>query len=135
MEDNRVGQIIIISTIIVLIIGQVDTETVILKQIGGIGLIVLGTAQELIIVYLGIELVSLTFYVLAGRERKGMRSTEAGLKYFILGALSSGIMLMGITIVYAQTGITSISGLEMEGGGLLIVIGLLFKLGAAPLHM
>ena len=103
-------------------------------QLGIVGLIILTQAQSLMIIYLGMELIGLSFYVLAGRERKSMKSTEAGIKYFILGALSSGIFLLGITIVYAQTGSTDI---ELMGftSQTLIIIGMLFKLGAAPFHM
>ena len=134
MEENIIRQIILVGAIVVYVIGRIDGETAILFQIGTVGLLILGVAEELIIIYIAIELISLTFYILAGRERKGMKSTEAGLKYFILGALSSGIMLMGITQVYAQTGTTDIEQVEVTNG-LLIVIGLLFKLGAAPFHM
>jgi NADH-quinone oxidoreductase subunit N len=134
MEDQIIRQIILISAIIIFLLSQLDTETTLLFFLGIIGLILLGIAEELIIIYLSVELVSLSFYVLAGRERKGMKSTEAGIKYFILGALSSGIFLMGITIVYAQTGTTDIELIDTTSR-ILIVIGLLFKLGAAPFHM
>jgi NADH-quinone oxidoreductase subunit N len=134
MEDEIVRQIIIVSAIIVYLLTKLDSETAILMYLGTIGLIILGVAEELIVIYLSIELVSLTFYILAGRERKGMKSTEAGIKYFILGALSSGIFLMGITIVYAQTGTTDIELID-NTSRILIVIGLMFKLGAAPFHM
>jgi len=134
MEDQIIRQIILISAIIIFLLSKLDTETILLMYLGIIGLVILGVAEELIIIYLSVELVSLSFYVLAGRERKGMKSTEAGIKYFILGALSSGIFLMGITIVYAQTGTTDIELIDTTSR-VLIVIGLLFKLGAAPFHM
>jgi NADH:ubiquinone oxidoreductase subunit 2 (subunit N) len=134
MEDHIIRQIILISAIIVYFLTDIDTETALLFFLGTIGLVILGVAEELIIIYLSIELVSLSFYILAGRERKGMKSTEAGIKYFILGALSSGIFLMGITIVYAQTGTTDIELIDATSR-MLIVVGLLFKLGAAPFHM
>jgi NADH-quinone oxidoreductase subunit N len=134
MEDNIIRQIIIISAIIVYLITELDAETAILMNLGTIGLLILGVAEELIIIYLSIELVSLSFYILAGRERKGMKSTEAGIKYFILGALSSGLLLMGITIVYAQTGTTDLELID-QTSRMLITVGLLFKLGAAPFHM
>lgn len=134
MENNIIRQIIIISGIVVYLMGEIDGDTAILQLVGILGLAVLATAEELIIIYIGVEIVSLSFYVLAGRERKGMKGTEAGIKYFILGALSSGIMLMGVTIVYAQTGTTD---LELVGtvSRILIIIGMLFKVGAAPFHM
>lgn len=134
MESNIIRTIVLMSGIVVYLMGQVDGDTAIIQQIGILGLIILGTAEELLIIYIGIEIVSLSFYVLAGRERRGMKSTEAGIKYFIMGALSSGILLMGVTIVYAQTGTTDLELMGMTSK-VMIVIGLLFKLGAAPFHM
>lgn len=134
MEESQIGQVIMISAILVYLLRELDPETAILFNLGVIGLVILAVAEELIIIYIGIEIVGLAFYVLAARERKAMKSTEAGLKYFILGALSSGILLMGVTIVYAQTGTTD---LELIGSAsqVLIIVGLLFKVGAAPFHM
>ena len=134
LEESIIGQIIIVSGMAVYLLGQVDSNTAIIQMIGIVGLIVIGAAEELLIIYIGIEIVGLSFYILAGRERKGQEGTEAGMKYFVLGALSSGLMLMGITIVYAQTGTTDLEMIEGTSREL-IIIGLLFKLGAAPLHM
>lgn len=134
MENNIIGQIVMVSGIAVYLMGRVDGNTAIIQQMGIVGLIVLGAAEELLIIYIAIEIVGLSFYVLAGRERKGVEGTEAGIKYFILGALSSGLMLMGITIVYAQTGTTDLEMIESASREL-VIIGLLFKLGAAPFHM
>ena len=120
-----------------------------------LGLILLTSSNDLISMYLAIEMQSLSFYVLAAFKRKSAFSTEAGLKYFILGAFSSGLILFGCTFVYGLTGTlnfdklnTLLQGLEIgnsstefEGvGGLRIFIlfiatGLLFKLAAAPFHM
>ena len=133
-STSIVNQIVIISGIIVFLVGKIDGDTALLFLLGIIGLIVLGEAEALLVIYLGIELIGLAFYVLAGRERKGMKSTEAGIKYFILGALSSGIFLMGVTIVFAQTGTTDIELID-SASRVLIIVGLLFKLGAAPFHM
>lgn len=134
LENNIIRIIIIISAMVIYLLMKLDTDTALLILLGTIGLLILGVAEELIIIYLSIELVSLTFYILAARERKGMKSTEAGIKYFILGALSSGILLMGITIVYAKTGTTDLELID-QTSRMLIVIALLFKLGAAPFHM
>ena len=134
IENNIIGQIIIICGMAVYQIGEVDGNTAIIQMIGIVGLMVLGAAEELLIIYIAIEIVGLSFYVLAGRERKGQEGTEAGIKYFVLGALSSGLLLMGITIVYAQTGTTDLEMIESTSREL-IIIGLLFKLGAAPFHM
>jgi NADH:ubiquinone oxidoreductase subunit 2 (subunit N) len=134
MESSIVGQIVIISAIIVNVIGERESETIMLYKTGVIGLLVVGGATEMIKIYIGIEIVSLSFYVLAARERKGMKSTEGGIKYFIMGALSSGILLMGITIVYAQTGSTEVEMVETVSRTM-IIVGILFKIGAAPFHM
>ena len=96
--------------------------------------------------YLAIELLSLSFYVLASIKRHSQHSTEAGLKYFLLGALSSGLLLFGMALVYAFTGATSFVAIseflwyssdstEILIGCTFIIIALLFKLAAAPFHM
>ena len=111
MDINILIQIVIMSAILVNLITLLDVDTAMLFQIGTIGLVVLCEAKDLLTIYMAIELVSLTFYILAARERTGVKSTEAGLKYFVLGALTSGFLLMGIAIVYAQTGSTNIGAL------------------------
>jgi NADH-quinone oxidoreductase subunit N len=133
-EDNFIRLIILFSVILVFFISDLDSETTILMNSGVIGLLILSTAKELIYIYLALELVGLSFYVLAARERKGMKSTEAGIKYFVLGALSSGIFLLGISLVYAQTGTTDLELIDTTSS-MFIVVGLLFKIGAAPFHM
>lgn len=138
MENNIIGQIVMLSAIIVNVIGVRDRETLLLFKTGVIGLLIVGSATELMKLYIGIEIVSLSFYILAGRERNKMESTEAGMKYFVQGALSSGILLMGITIVYAQTGTTDIEMITLGSDYVsktMIMVGILFKIGAAPLHM
>jgi len=99
----------------------------------------------LMTVYMGIELSSLAAYVLAAIRRNNLRASEAGLKYFILGALSSGILLYGMSLVYGYTGGTSFTAIAagIDGNasfgliiGLVFVIaGLAFKISAAPFHM
>jgi len=106
-------------------------------------MMVIISASDIIILYLGIELLSLTLYILATLENKSELSTEAGLKYFIIGAVSSGILLIGCGIVYSKTGMTEYIELEnyltySEGkniGGLLIIISMFIKLAVAPFHM
>lgn len=134
MEESIIGKIIIVSGMVVYMIGRVDGDTGILMMMGIVGLIMIGEETSLMMIYIGIEIVGLSFYILAARERKGERGTEAGIKYFVLGALSSGIMLMGITMVYAQVGTTELEMIERANREM-IMIGILFKLGAAPFHM
>jgi NADH-quinone oxidoreductase subunit N len=122
----------------------------ILILLATLGMILIVSSYDLISMYLAIELQSLSLYVLASFKRTTEQSTEAGLKYFILGAFSSGILLFGCSLVYGFTGSTnfgdltkllsclSINELEMSGvsiGLILIIVALLFKLAAAPFHM
>jgi NADH-quinone oxidoreductase subunit N len=104
------------------------------------------SANDMLALYLGLELQSLALYVIAAINRDSVRSTEAGLKYFVLGALASGILLYGISLVYGYTGNTSfeaiasaLTGAERQTGlvfGLVFVLaGLVFKISAVPFHM
>ena len=90
-------------------------------------------------IYLAIELQTLTLFILVAIKRDSVYSTEAGLKYFVLGAVSSGLFLFGCTLLYGLTGETSIQGVNSilisDMGKILITISLLFKLSAAPFHM
>ncbi len=87
-------------------------EYTLLILLSVLGMLILVSARDLISLYLGIELVSLSLYVLAGLERKRQYSTEAALKYFLLGALSSGLLLLGSTLIYTFSGETTFSGLS-----------------------
>lgn len=90
-------------------------------------------------IYLAIELQTLTLFILVAIKRDSVYSTEGGLKYFVLGAVSSGLFLFGCTLLYGLTGETSIQGVNSilisDMGKILITISLLFKLSAAPFHM
>ena len=110
------------------------------------GMMVMVSATDLITVYMGIELVSVSLYVMAALKRYESRSTEAGLKYFILGSFSSAVLLYGMSIVYGVTASTNLSeiGAYLAGGlpnaatttGLvLMVVGLAFKVAVVPFHM
>nr|WCH57933.1 NADH dehydrogenase subunit 2 [Hypnea nidifica] len=108
-------------------------------------------ANDLLFIYLVIELQSLVFYILASFKRTSEFSTEAGLKYFVLGAFSSALLLFGISLIYALTGLTNLNDLSKFFTGIileellvfigifsgltLILVALLFKLSAAPFHM
>jgi NADH-quinone oxidoreductase subunit N len=108
------------------------------------GMFVLISAGDLISLYLGFELMSLSLYVVAAFDRDDVRSTEAGLKYFVLGALSSGMLLYGASLIYGFTGTVKFAGIAQEAanGGIGVIIGLAllfaglcFKVSAVPFHM
>ncbi len=111
------------------------------------GMMVMISANDLLSLYVGFELQSLALYVVAAFQRDSLRSSEAGLKYFVLGALSSGMMLYGISMVYGFAGSTSFDTLAQSLGatggssiGLIIgivfvIVGLAFKVSAVPFHM
>ena len=103
------------------------------------------SAADLISLYLGLELQSLALYVLAAFDRDNARSTEAGLKYFVLGALSSGMLLYGASLVYGFTGTVNFAGIAQAAGQGGVGVdrsgscscspGLRFKVSAVPFHM
>jgi NADH-quinone oxidoreductase subunit N len=111
------------------------------------GMMVMISANDLITLYVGLELQNLALYVVAAFKRDSVRSSEAGLKYFVLGALSSGMLLYGASLIYGFAGTTGFDDLERlaTGGapiqtGILIglvfvVVGLAFKVSAVPFHM
>ena len=121
-------------------------EYPVLVLLATLGMMLMIAANNMIALYLGLELQSLALYVVAAINRDNLRSTEAGLKYFVLGALSSGMLLYGITLVYGYTGstgfqeiATALTGAERQLGlvfGLVFVLaGLAFKISAVPFHM
>ncbi|MEM6385735.1 MAG: NADH-quinone oxidoreductase subunit NuoN [Pseudomonadota bacterium] len=120
-------------------------EYPLLIVLASIGMMVMVSAGDLIALYMGLELQSLSLYVVAALRRDSVKSTEAGLKYFVLGALSSGLLLYGASLVYGFAGTTQFAGIiEAAQGetplGLLfglafICAGLAFKISAAPFHM
>ncbi len=112
-----------------------------------LGMIVMVSAGDLMTLYLGFELQSLAMYICAAIARDSLRSTEAGLKYFVLGALASGLLVYGISLVYGFAGTTDFASLakvlvnsQAAGYGTIIgivfvLVGLAFKISAAPFHM
>src|ERR1700682_2322021 len=119
-------------------------EYSILVLLSTLGMMVLISAGDLIMLYLGLELMSLALYVVGASNRDNAKSTEAGLKYFVLGALSSGMLLYGASLVYGFTGTVSFAGIAhsaAEGGAGLIFglvflfAGFCFKVSAVPFHM
>src|SRR6201981_2490664 len=108
------------------------------------GMMMLISAADLIALYLGLELMSLALYVVAAINRDSVRSTEAGLKYFVLGALSSGMLLYGASLIYGFTGTVSFAGIANAAsqGSIGLIFGLVFlfagfcfKVSAVPFHM
>ncbi len=121
-------------------------EYPVLVLLGTLGMMLMISANDMLALYLGLELQSLALYVVAAINRENVRSTEAGLKYFVLGALSSGMLLYGVSLVYGYTGNTGFAQIAaaLEGGerqlglvfGLVFILaGLSFKISAVPFHM
>jgi NADH-quinone oxidoreductase subunit N len=121
-------------------------EYPVLIVIATLGMMMMISANDLIALYLGLELQSLALYVVAAINRDSVRSTEAGLKYFVLGALSSGMLLYGASLIYGFTGQTTFAGiaaalhqsqssLGLVFGLVFLIAGLAFKVSAVPFHM
>ena len=125
--------------------GAMRAEYPVLIILAAVGMGVMVSATDLLTLYIGLELNSLAAYVLASFARNDGRSAEAGLKYFVLGALASGILLFGMSLLYGFTGSTSFEtiGTAMTGepnmgllfGLVFVLSGLAFKISAAPFHM
>ena len=144
---------ILLSAALVLLIGSgflkiekiVKYEYSILVILATLGMMVMVSANDLLSLYVGLELQSLALYVLAAFNRNSLRASEAGLKYFVLGALSSGLLLYGMSMVYGFAGTTRFAGIAEAANadasvGLVIGIvfvlsGLAFKISAVPFHM
>ena len=128
--------------------GIQSAESHVLVLFATSGMMVLASARDLMIVFLGIELMSIPAYVLAGLNRRSARAAEGALKYFLLGAFSTGFLLYGIALVYGATGSTNLSiigarisqyalghqGILLVGTALLLV-GFAFKVAVVPFHM
>jgi NADH-quinone oxidoreductase subunit N len=121
---------------------QIEYPILLLSSI--LGMIIMISSNDLIVFYMGLELQSLALYVLASFNRTNILSSESGLKYFVLSALSSGILLYGCSLIYGFSGSTNfylisenIKNLEYSGvfGIVFILVGLAFKISAVPFHM
>ena len=124
---------------------QQKFEYGVLFLLSTLGMLLLISAADLIALYLGLEMMSLPLYVVAASNRDNVRSTEAGLKYFVLGALSSGMLLYGASLIYGFTGTVNFAGIAKATGqganiglifGLVFMfVGFCFKISAVPFHM
>ena len=124
---------------------QQKFEYGVLFLLSTLGMLLLISANDLIALYLGLEMMSLPLYVVAASNRDNVRSTEAGLKYFVLGALSSGMLLYGASLIYGFTGTVNFVGIAKatgQGANLGLIFGLVFmfvgfcfKISAVPFHM
>jgi NADH-quinone oxidoreductase subunit N len=144
---------VLLSAAAVLVMGQdymqrrgiLRFEYPILIALATVGMMMMVSAGDLMALYMGLELQSLALYVVASLRRDSAKSTEAGLKYFVLGALSSGLLLYGASLTYGYAGTTLFSGIieAAEGrapiglliGLVFVISGLAFKVSAVPFHM
>lgn len=121
-------------------------EFYILLQSSVLGMMLMAGARDLFMIFLGLELMSVCFYVLAGINRKRLTANEASLKYFLLGAFATGFIVYGVALIYGSAGTTSIEAITTNftsltesilfiGGMLLFLIGFSFKIAAFPFHM
>ena len=113
-----------------------------------VGAIMMVGFEHLIMLFIGVEILSVAMYVLTGSNKRNLRSNEAALKYFLMGAFATGIMLFGMTLLYGATGSFNLSAIQayvsttqqavpsylLYAGLLLLMIGMLFKVSAAPFH-
>ena len=137
---------------ILLSIGYMEREALIAPEyyalvlMAASGMMFLAGAEDLMVLFLGLEVMWVPVYVLAGFDRRSIFSAEAGLKYFLIGAFASAFLLYGIALIYGATGTTNLTliGVQLGAGGVpfigalglgLLLIGLLFKVSAVPFHM
>lgn len=151
-----VSGIIVLSVILgtLLLDGYVRREQLVMPEwnvllmLSASGGIVMAAANDLIVMFIGLEILSLAVYVLTAMHARRISSQEAALKYFIMGAFASGFLLYGIALVYGATGTTNLVGIQtflsdnvllqnglLLAGFALLLVGFAFKIGAVPLHM
>ena len=147
------GLVILAATATVLLsIGYLEREGIVAPEyyvlilLAVVGMLCMTGAADLIVLFLGLEIMSVAVYVLAGYDRQSAFSAEAALKYFLVGAFGSAFLLYGIALIYGATGSTNLQivGTQLAGARLstmaalglaMLLIGLLFKVAAAPFHM
>ncbi len=152
-----IGVIVVISAILMLLLSsdylvtrgiQSRPEYVALVLFSAAGMLMMAGANDLIVVFVALEVLSIPLYVLAAYDRTRARSLEAGIKYFLLGAFSSAVLLYGVALTYGATGTTSLVGIQnfisanvlshegtLLAGMVLLLVGLAFKVSAVPFHM
>ena len=149
------GIVIVIATALALLLaaaylkreGLEGPEYLALMMFSSLGMVIMTTANDLIVVFLALEILSIPLYVLAAFDRRRLSSQEAGIKYFVLGAFSSAIFLYGIALVYGATGSTKLTDIlqflsqntlfekgTLLAGIMLLLVGLGFKVAAVPFH-
>jgi NADH-quinone oxidoreductase subunit N len=150
------GVVVLAATILAILLSvaylhreQLETpEYLALVLLSAAGMLAMTTANDLIVVFLALEVLSIPLYVLAAFDRRRLSSQEAGIKYFVLGSFSSAIFLYGVALCYGATGTTSLTGIAdflsrntlLDQGTLLagiamLLVGLGFKVAAVPFHM
>jgi NADH-quinone oxidoreductase subunit N len=125
-----------------------SAESHVLVLFAAAGMMILAAARDLMIAFLGVEMMSIAVYVLAGMNRGSVKSAEGALKYFLLGAFSTGFLLYGIALIYGASGTTNIAeigarvaGFQLAGHSMLLIgvglllVGFAFKIAAVPFHM
>ena len=127
--------------------GMFRGEYFVLGLFGVVGMMIIASASHFLTLYLGLELLALSLYAMVAFQRDSAQATEAAMKYFVLGAISSGILLYGMSILYGLTGALDIAGVRQAIAGMaaddvvlifglvFVVVGIAFKLGAVPFHM
>ncbi|MBD3401362.1 NADH-quinone oxidoreductase subunit NuoN [candidate division GN15 bacterium] len=145
---------IVASVLSILLIGQymksrgIDKpEFFVLIAISAIGMMAMANTTDLVVMFIGLEVMSLPLYVLAGFNRRSLESNEAGIKYFLMGAFATAFLLMGIAFIYGASGTTNLRqvvtdfnyiaagrGMYLYAGVAMIMIGFGFKVGAVPFH-
>ncbi|HZJ27395.1 MAG TPA: NADH-quinone oxidoreductase subunit N, partial [Acidimicrobiia bacterium] len=150
------GAVVLVATALVLLLSaeflprrgfESRAEYLALVGFSACGMIMMTTANDLIVVFMALETLSIPLYVLSAFDRRRRRSLEAGLKYFLLGAFSSAVFLYGVALVYGATGTTSLTGIAdflarttlldqgtLLAGMMLLLVGLGFKVAAVPFH-
>jgi NADH-quinone oxidoreductase subunit N len=146
-----VNSILIASTLIYLVLSARDMEKISKDYAEYFALIffilcgsfLVSSFQSLLILFLGIEIISIPLYILTGADKRNLKSNEASLKYFLMGSFSTGIMLMGITLIYGAVGTFDVSKMDLATaapavlplmGMLLLLFSMAFKVSAAPFH-